>query len=97
MKMAMRFEALLHEKKAAGGMSDKSDRDIIQEVIGRYNDHRANAAIKRWQLNGDTTMGVMCVVCGMTPESREILRSHLNHNKWEESGVSNLFHVVSMF
>ncbi|CAK9065270.1 Uncharacterized protein SCF082_LOCUS33439, partial [Durusdinium trenchii] len=42
MKMAMRFEALLHEKKAAGGMSDKSDRDIIQEVIGRYNDHRAN-------------------------------------------------------
>lgn len=87
MKMAMRFEALLLEKKASGSASDKSDRDLIQEASARYNDHQANSAIKRWQLNADVTTAIIGVVCGMSAECRQIVRDHLNHNKWEESGA----------
>ncbi|CAK9106475.1 Uncharacterized protein SCF082_LOCUS49592 [Durusdinium trenchii] len=69
----MRFEALLLEKKASGSASDKSDRDLIQEAIARYNDHQANSAIKRWQLNADVTTAIIGVVCGMSAECRQIV------------------------
>lgn len=86
--MAMRIEILLAERKAAGGVSDQSDKDLIMEIIGRYNDHKANSAIRRWQLNNDATASIIGVICGVCPAARQIIRSHLDYNKWEESGAS---------
>ncbi|CAK9077334.1 unnamed protein product [Durusdinium trenchii] len=48
LKTAMRFERLIEERKATS--TDMSESDILAELVSKYNNFRANAAIKKWQV-----------------------------------------------
>ncbi|CAK8999487.1 Uncharacterized protein SCF082_LOCUS6070 [Durusdinium trenchii] len=48
LKTALRFEKLLNERKLAS--HDQNDSEILADLVQKYNDFKANAAIKRWQV-----------------------------------------------
>ena len=55
-------------------------------LIQRFNGHRANAAIRKWQFSNDFHLAMHGIIVGMSAECREEIRSHLDFNKREESG-----------
>ena len=61
----------------------------ICSVIERFNDFKSNAALKRWQITPDQTAAIQGIVLGMTEDSRNLVRSHLDFEKYEESGRSS--------
>ncbi|CAK9016804.1 Uncharacterized protein SCF082_LOCUS13348 [Durusdinium trenchii] len=79
MKMAMRIEILLAERKAAGGVSDQSDKDLIMEIIGRYNDHKANSAIRRWDYSQDLDAILMSKPASLQVEQISMWQDHVGN------------------
>ena len=84
LKCSLRFEQLLNERKAIS--RDQNDTEILADLIAKYNGFKANAAIKKWQISPDAHLAIHGIIVGMTSESRALIRSHLDYNKWEESG-----------
>ena len=85
--MAARFEKLLKERQQTESSRDKNDSELLQEIVVRYNSYKANAAIKKWQISNDQSQAIWCIIIGLDETSRGLLRAHLDHNKWEESGI----------
>ncbi|CAK9089330.1 unnamed protein product, partial [Durusdinium trenchii] len=86
MKLSQRFELLMHERRSKAGSENISDQDLLSEIIERFNDFKSNAALKRWQITPDQTAAIQGIVLGMTEDSRNLVRSHLDFEKYEESG-----------
>ena len=86
MKCSLRFEKLLAERRALAAYKDMNDVEILQGLLEKYNGFKANAALKRWQISQDQFSAMLGVIVGMTREARALIRSHLDWNKWEESG-----------
>ena len=84
LKCSLRFEQLLMERKAIS--RDQNGSEILADLITKYNGFKANAAIKKWQISPDAHQAIHGIIVGMTSESRALIRSHLDYNKWEESG-----------
>lgn len=59
---------------------------MLSMLISRYNDYKANSAIRRWQISPDQQAAMWAIIIGMDETSRNLVRSHLDHHKWEESG-----------
>ena len=89
MKLSQRFELLMHERRSKAGSENISDQDLLSENIERFNDFKSNAALKRWQITPDQTAAIQGIVLGMTEDSRNLVRSHLDFEKYEESGSSS--------
>ncbi|CAK9076320.1 unnamed protein product, partial [Durusdinium trenchii] len=87
MKMAMRIEILLAERKAAGGVSDQSDKDLIMEIIGRYNDHKANSAIRRWDYSQDLDAILMSKPASLQVEQISMWQDHVGNVLAKSSAV----------
>ena len=86
LKLSMRFEKLLAERRGLESSKDLNDSEILGELIQRYNSFRANTAIRKWQISADGQAAIFAVIVGLCEPSRQLLRAHLDHNKWEESG-----------
>ena len=86
LKLATRFERLLKERMQDESSKDQDESAVLESLVARYNDFRANAAIKKWQISSDQHQAIWCIIIGLDETSRSLLRSHLDHNKWEESG-----------
>ena len=67
--------------------ADLTDSDLLAQLVDRYNNFRSNVAIKKWQISDDMRRSIEGIILGMTPLSRSLIRAHLDHNKWEESGT----------
>ena len=89
MKLAARFEMLVHARRAGGTAGELNDKELVQDIISKYNSYKANVALKKWQISSDQQSAVCSVICGMRPEARQLVRDHLDYNKWEESGTSD--------
>jgi hypothetical protein len=92
LKCSLRFEQLLIERKAIS--RDQNDSEILAELIAKYNSFKANAAIKKWQISPDAHQAIHGIIVGMTSESRALIRSHLDYNKWEESGHLDYYNKI---
>lgn len=88
LKLASRFERLLKQRRECATSHGKNDDELLADLVGKYNSFKANAALKRWQISSDTQQAVWAIIIGMDETSRTLLRAHLDHNKWEESGAS---------
>lgn len=91
MKLASRFERLLKERRECSTSHGKNDDELLSELVSKYNSYKANAALKKWQISSDTQVAIWAIILGMDEVSRSLLRSHLDHNKWEESGALTRF------
>lgn len=89
LKTALRFEQLLVERRRTS--SDMNDSEILAELVTKYNQYRANAAIKKWQVSADGHQAIWAIIIGLDEISRSLIKQHLDHNKWEESGVFSQF------
>lgn len=49
--MAQRFEKLLAERRRQPEYKDMTEVEILHELVEKYNNYKANSAIKRWQLS----------------------------------------------
>ena len=87
LKMATRFEKMLKERMQTEAAQNQNDSEMLQAIVSRYNSYRANAAIRKWQISPDQFQAIWCIIVGLDEISRSMLRSHLDHNKWEESGA----------
>ncbi|CAK8992499.1 Uncharacterized protein SCF082_LOCUS3131, partial [Durusdinium trenchii] len=88
LKLAARFERLIKERQLCESAKEKNEEELLSDLICKYNSFRANSALRKWQITSDGHQAVWCIIIGMTETSRSLLRSHLDHNKWEESGYS---------
>lgn len=86
MKCAARFEKLLHERRASETTRDMNDKELLEDIVAKYNGYKATAALKRWQIGPEGVNALLAVICGMCPEARQLVRMHLDFNKYEESG-----------
>lgn len=84
LKTALRFEKLVAERRAS--TPNLNDGEILSELIQKFNNHKATAAIKKWQVGPEARLALEGIICGMTSESRSLIQAHLDFNKWEESG-----------
>lgn len=84
LQVSLRFEKLLAERRCWETNRDKNDQELLAELVQRFNAFRANSAIRKWQLSEDMHKAVLNVIVGLDQESRDLLRAHLNYNKWEE-------------
>ena len=50
MKCAARFEKLLHERRASETTRDMNDKELLEDIVAKYNGYKATAALKRWQI-----------------------------------------------
>ena len=91
MKVSQRFEQLMQQRRQQPDGITLTDQDLLQEIVSRYNSYKANAALKRWQVTPDQVQAILGIVVGMSAESRELVRSHLDWNKWEQSGYLDSF------
>ena len=87
MKCSLRFEKLMAERKCSEDAKSMTDEELLAELVAKYNSYKANAALTRWQVSPDQHSAMLAVICGMTSESRQLVRTHLDFNKWEESGL----------
>ncbi|CAE8614368.1 unnamed protein product [Polarella glacialis] len=60
----------------------------LKKLFEAYNGFKANVAISKWQLSEDFMAGIINVIVGMSDESRQIVRGHLDFNKWEHSAYN---------
>lgn len=86
MKCAARFEKLLHERRASETTRDMNDKELLEDIVAKYNGYKATAALKRWQIGPEGVNALLAVICGMCHEARQLVRMHLDFNKYEESG-----------
>lgn len=86
MKLSLRFEILLKEQRCLPENDGLNDGELLKQIVDRYNSYRANTAIKRWQLSGDQLQAISNIVTGMCQDARDLIRVHLDFEKWEESG-----------
>lgn len=86
LKVALRFEALIAEKRALDEYKDYNDREVLHSIYTKYNQFKSTAALKRWQLSPEFVNAVAGIILGVCPLARQEIRRHLDHNKWEESG-----------
>lgn len=86
MKLAARFEQMISERRRLEEYKDVNDEELLSSLISRYNSYKANAALKRWQINGDQQSAILGIITGMCSEARALVRQHLDFNKYEESG-----------
>lgn len=84
--MSMRFEKLMAEHRYNATTADMTDSDLLALLVERYNNFKSNVAIRKWQISDDMRRSIEGIILGMTPLSRSLIRAHLDHNKWEESG-----------
>lgn len=97
LKVSLRFEKLLQQRKASEDGKTMNDSEILADIVKKYNDFKANAGIRKWQISPDQHLAIWGVICGLTSDSRDLLRSHLDFNKWEESGPSAAFVSASYY
>ena len=90
LKLAARFEKMLRERQLSEDAKDKNEEELLAELVNKYNSYKANSALKRWQISADQYQAIWAVIIGMDETSRSLLRAHLDHNKWEESGPSSV-------
>jgi hypothetical protein len=92
MKLSQRFELLIAERRLQEASRNQTDGAILQDLVSKYNQFKANSALKKWQISPDQYAAILGVIEGMTFESRQLVRAHLDFNKYEESGYfdSNL-------
>lgn len=86
MKCALRFEKLILERRRTESCKDQNDQELLQDIVSRYNGYKATAALKRWQIGPDMMSAILAVICGMCAEARQLVRFHLDFNKFDESG-----------
>lgn len=86
LQMSLRFEKLMAEQRALESSAALNDQELLYSIIERYNNFRGVAGIKRWQISDDMKKSIEGIVIGITDDSKALLRSHLDFNKWEESG-----------
>lgn len=86
MKVSQRFEILMQQRRLQPDAASMTDGDLLQSIVSKFNNFKANAALKKWQVTPDQHSAILGIVCGMTQESRQLVRAHLDHNKWEQSG-----------
>lgn len=86
LKLAARFERLIKQRMLCENAREMSEADVLAELIDKYNGFKSNAALKKWQISGDQSAAIWCIIIGLDDISSGLLRSHLDHNKWEESG-----------
>ena len=87
LKVASRFEILVNQRKGMEEFKDMNTMEILQSIAGRYNQYKANAALKKWQLSPEFVNAIAGIIFGVCPLARQELQNHLNHNKWAESGA----------
>ena len=97
MKLSARFEKLIAERRVQEVDKTQADSDILSELIAKYNQFKANSALKRWQITPDQHSAILGMIVGMTYEARELVRAHLDFNKYKESGSSALFVCFCLF
>lgn len=90
MKCALRFEKLILERRRTESCKDQNDQELLQDIVSRYNGYKATAALKRWQIGPDMMSAILAVICGMCAEARQLVRLHLDFNKFDESGCLNV-------
>lgn len=86
LKLAARFERLIKQRMLAESAREMCESDVLAELVSKYNEYKANSALKKWQISSDQSAAIWCIIIGLDDISRGLLRSHLDHNKWEESG-----------
>lgn len=83
----MRFEQMMAERKQSSDADSMNDSELLADIIKHYNAYKANSGIKKWQISPDQHMAIWGVICGLCADARALIRAHLDHNKWEESGA----------
>ena len=86
MKMASRFEDLIKERRQLEECKEMKDEEILQMIIQRYNNYKANSALKKWQISPDQQSAISGIIWGMCPTARLLVKQHLDFNKYDESG-----------
>ena len=86
LKVALRFERMLEQRRLLEECREMNDQEFLNDIVSRYNNYKATAAIRKWQLSQDMANAVSGIVLGICPDAREEIRGHLDHNKWEQSG-----------
>ena len=98
MKLSQRFELLIAERRVQEAARHQTDGEILQDLVSKYNQFKANSALKKWQISPDQLAAILGVIEGMTFESRQLVRAHLDFNKYEESGyliaTYSLFYLI---
>lgn len=87
----------MRERQLSESSKDKNEEELLSELISKYNGFRANSALRKWQISSDGHAAVWSIIIGMDETSRSLLRSHLDHNKWEESGASDSCDCLFLF
>ncbi|CAK9059522.1 unnamed protein product, partial [Durusdinium trenchii] len=77
MKVAARFEKLIEERRHSEDCKDLKDDEILTSIIQRYNQYKANSALKRWQVSPDQHSAIAGVIWGMCPDAKALVRQHL--------------------
>ena len=98
LKVASRFEVLVNQRKTMEEYKDMNEMEILQSISGRYNQYKANSALRKWQLSPDFVNAIAGIIFGVCQEARVQVQNHLNHNKWAESGnMSAVYYFVTNF
>eukprot|EP00435_Cladocopium_sp_Y103_P042610 s1532_g11.t2 len=71
MKLSQRFELLIAERRLQEASKHQTDGDILHELVAKYNDFKANSALKKWQISPDQLAAILGVIEGMTFEARQ--------------------------
>lgn len=95
MQLSLRFEKIMHQRRLQPEYEKMSNEDLLSSIMSSYNDFKANAAIKRWQLSNDQYQAMTTIICSMCQGARDLIRQHLDFEKYEESGTSPLFQNIS--
>lgn len=85
LKLALRFEDSMTARKIDPNTPPMTDDKLLETLVAEYNCHKAVAGIKRWQLSDSTQSAMRSIIFGMTHTVRDLIRTHLNYNKWEQS------------
>ncbi|CAE8651941.1 unnamed protein product [Polarella glacialis] len=87
-RTALRFEKMLMHSAGDPSYQNLSQEAHLKKLFEAYNGFKANVAISKWQLSEDFMAGIINVIIGMSDESRQIVRGHLDFNEWEHSAYN---------
>lgn len=83
LKLALRFEDSMDAKRQDPAVPAMPAERLLETLISEYNNHKSVAGIKKWQISEASQVAMKAIIFGTTVEVRELMRSHLNFNKWE--------------
>lgn len=86
MKVSMRFELLMQQRRLQPDSAELNDNELLGQLISKFNSHKATSALKKWQITGDQHQAMLGIICGLSAAARSLIRSHLDWNKYEQSG-----------